>query len=323
MKNNKIAIFGASGYIASYLIECLSNNSPLLLITNRPENIPEEVKGRCGIEVIKGDLGDEVVQSRIVTEKIKLIINLYGQTDIYFAQKFIEFDFEMNVSKIIKFFSYLVKRKFSVRFVQVGTVTQAGLTPFELVDEEFPDKPITNFDLHKLIAETYVQNMNGKFGFETLCVRLPNVFGGAARQFSGNRGVINRVILAAKKEGEIFIFGSGQYVRSYIDVIDVTGCIERLISLKNFPGGEMVIISNGKSFPLIDVWNKIAKIVSEEFMIDVVVTQCKWPEGTSPIEKRNFFPKNTKLMDLIGNYKFQSLDETLKSTILSSEGLSN
>ena len=84
----------------------------------------------------------------------------------------------------------------------------------------------------------------------------------------------------------------------------------------------MVIISNGKSFPLIDVWNKIAKIVSEEFMTDVAVTQCKWPEGISPIEKRNFSPKNAKLMGLIGNYKFQSIDETLKSTILSSEGLS-
>ena len=305
------------------MIERLSINSSLLLITNRPENISEKVKTQYGIEVIKGDLCDQFVQSQIITKKINLVINLYGQTDIYFAQKFMQRDFEMNVSKIVKFFSFLVEKKFAVRFIQVGTVTQAGLTPLELVDEKFPDNPITNFDLHKLLAETYVRNMNGKFGFETLCVRLPNVFGGAARQFSGNRGVIHRVIAAAKKEGEIFVFGSGQYLRSYIDVSDVTGCIERLVGLENFPGGEMIIISNGKSITLLDVWKKIARIVSQQSGNEVTVTHRKWPKDTNPIEKRNFSPKNAKLMNIIGSYKFRNVDDTLKSTVVSSEGVTS
>ena len=163
-KIRSIAIMGASGYVATHLIQKLvtKEDVKLYLVTNRPENLPKNIENSTNISIIEGNLGQKKVQDLIVKKKVDLVVNLYAQTDVYFAEDNILEDYEINVASVVRFFSFLVDKSHSCRFIQFGTVTQCGLTPLEAIDEEFDDKPITTFDFHKLVAENYVKKIDLK-----------------------------------------------------------------------------------------------------------------------------------------------------------------
>ncbi len=316
-KIRSIAIMGASGYVATHLIQKLitKEDVKLYLVTNRPENLPKNIENSTNISIIEGNLGQKKVQDIIVKKKVGLVVNLYAQTDVYFAEDNILEDYEINVASVVRFFSFLVDKSHSCRFIQFGTVTQCGLTPLEAIDEEFDDKPITTFDFHKLVAENYVKKIDGFKGFETLCFRLPNVYGGLSRQFSGNRGILNRVIQAAKENQEVTVYGDGEYLRNYIHVYDVAECILKFLHLNNFPNGEVIFLANDKSHTLLEVWSLIAQITSKKYRLDVSLTTKEWPQNAHLIEKRNFVTYNRKLKKYIGNIDFLDISEGLEEMI--------
>ena len=192
MVENKIniAITGASGLIGSHMVySLLDYNCKLLLITNQPEKIELKLKRKNNIKIVKGNINESIVHHEIVRNKIDLIINFYAQTDLYFAEKNILTDFQINVLPIINLFSFLNKEKYKLTFLQIGTVTQSGITPKDTINEEFYDSPASVFDYHKLCAEQYVKFIDQRSYINSYCFRLSNVYGGNRKYFSENRRI--------------------------------------------------------------------------------------------------------------------------------------
>ena len=239
----KVAIFGASGYISKYLIqEYLDKSDEIFLISDRSENIAEKYKRNQNIHVLKGSIGEEEIGKRLISENVDCFVNLYAQTDILFAERNANLDFQINVLSVVNFLSLLIQNRHQCNFFQIGTVTQFGLTPPSPIDESYESNPETIFDLHKNLIEEYLKAIDGKYGFRGISIRLSNVYGGESAQFSGNRGVVNRVIELAKAKNRISVYGDGHYYRNYIHVLDVAKCIQKLTSLSDFPSNTMVML---------------------------------------------------------------------------------
>ena len=71
-KIRSIAIMGASGYVATHLIQKLitKEDVKLYLVTNRPENLPKNIENSTNISIIEGNLGQKKVQDIIVKKKV-------------------------------------------------------------------------------------------------------------------------------------------------------------------------------------------------------------------------------------------------------------
>ena len=58
------------------------------------------------------NINESIVHHEIVKNKIDLMINFYAQTDLYFAEKNILADFQVNILPIVNLFSFLNKEKY-------------------------------------------------------------------------------------------------------------------------------------------------------------------------------------------------------------------
>jgi len=313
---SNIAITGSSGFVGSHLINKLINyNNKLFLITNRPHLIDHNIFQMKNVKILKGNLGQKFIQNEIISNKVQLIINLYAQTDLYFAEQNIIRDYNINVLPLVKFFSYITKKKYNCTFIQIGTVTQAGLTPKTPVDENFIDNPITVFDYHKLCAENHVKFYNKYSFINSYCFRLSNVYGSSSHLFSATRGVINKVIETALKNQSIAVYGDGNYLRDYIHIDDVINIIIKSFKSNESFFGKHILLCYGKSYTLHEVWLLIAKLIKQLYSIDVEVNNKEWPSNYLDIEKRDFVANNSLLVKGLGLKPKISLSDGLLDNI--------
>ena len=141
-----IAITGASGFIGSHLtIKLLDLQCKLFLISNSPEYIDIKVKNKSNVQIIAGNIGQIEVNKAIVKNKIDTIVNLFAQTDHYFAESNILKDYQLNVLPVVNLLSHLIHENHKCTFIQIGTVTQCGLTPKTSINENFHDVSFVSF----------------------------------------------------------------------------------------------------------------------------------------------------------------------------------
>jgi nucleoside-diphosphate-sugar epimerase len=103
-----------------------------------------------------------------------------------------------------------------------ASASQFGIPQRNPVDETHPDAPVTVYCAHKLFAEQYLE-LYCRLGWAHGCAfRMSNVYGPGPRSSSADRGVLNQMIHKALRGEALTVFGSGNQLRDYIYVDDVT-----------------------------------------------------------------------------------------------------
>lgn len=107
----------------------------------------------------------------------------------------------------------------NARFIHSSTGSVYGELSEDMMDEQHPIKPVSQYGVSKYCAEQYVQYYE-RIGLSTVILRYFNVIG--TRQSHGTYGgVVPKFCHQTINNKPVFIHGDGTQVRSFTDVNDV------------------------------------------------------------------------------------------------------
>ena len=124
------------------------------------------------------------------------------------------------------------------------------------IKEEYQQKPLSPYGLHKQIGEEYCKLFSTMFGLETVCLRYFNVYG-PRKLDTGSYPMVIPVFLGQRKNGQkLTIVGDGEQTRDYVHVSDVAEA-NVLAWKSNLKNGEAINIGSGEQVSV----NKIASLI--------------------------------------------------------------
>ena len=153
-------------------------------------------------------------------EEVDVVFHFAGQTSLYAADTDPVCDYQANVLPMFLMLEACKKNDVHPDILFTGTSTIVGL-PEELpVNETFPDQPVTIYDAHKLMAETYLKCYARMGLARGVTLRLTNVYGPGPKCSSEDRGILNMMVNRALSGKNVTVYGEGKFIRDYVYVDD-------------------------------------------------------------------------------------------------------
>ncbi|HJO92909.1 MAG TPA: NAD-dependent epimerase/dehydratase family protein [Victivallales bacterium] len=316
-RHKTLLITGASGYIASNIIEVLKNiDCNIIRVSRNSKNLPK-INSKSNITDLEGNITNKSFVDGF--PEVDIIFHLAAQTSTYMANNSPAEDFNINVKPIIHIVEkYKISEKLPV-IIFAGSATEVGLTEKNPVEESFEDEPLTIYDLHKLITEEYLKLYTRLGCIESAILRLANVYGPGPASSSADRGILNMMIRKALADETLTIYGEGKFTRDYIYIEDVVSAF--LMAPANIKklNGKHFIIGSGTGLTINEAFDIIAKQVEAKTRKKVSIEHIPFPGEISPIETRNFVANSdmfSKLCKWKANYSFkEGTDKTVNHFI--------
>ena len=282
LEGKTVLVTGASGYIANRLLDSLGKYDAEIIAVSR-KKIPESHRfSSICTDITKYDVWIDLMS------KVDIIVHLAGNTSIKAA----ELDpVESLKSTLIPIANLIRAAKELDRRPKVifsSTATVYGLTSCVPQNENQQPNPITTYDLHKLFAERQLQFAASRGEIEVVCLRLSNVYGPSGSISSAiDRGVLNKVALAAMRGESLSLFGGGEYFRDYIFVDDVVRAITMVAASKEkLP--QLINVSSGTSVTIRNIFQILANFAEQRTGLPVNLQSVEWPASVNQIELRNY-----------------------------------
>ncbi|MDD5065983.1 MAG: NAD-dependent epimerase/dehydratase family protein [bacterium] len=310
----QILITGGTGYLANSLTALLKNiNCTIIRMDLNPAgHLLQEVAAR--IIDVQGDVGKEGTWVKIL-DQIDIVFHFAAQTSVYRANGNPVDDFNINVLPMLYCLETCRKKGIKPVILFSGTATEIGMPVHLPVDERHADRPITVYDLHKLMSENYLKYYISQDMVKGTILRLANVYGPGPRSSSADRGVLNAMIRKALKGEEITVYGQGEYIRDYIYVSDVAAAFLLAGSHIHDVNGRHFVIGSGQGHTLSETFHLIADRAALVTGRKVKVVSVEEPATLSPIERRSFIADSGTFTELTGWEAEYSLTEGIDATI--------
>ncbi len=281
-EHKTVAVTGASGYLASALIDDLKNIARRILRVSRKDLFPIS-----GTEVLKTDI--LLKQSWLdIVNQADIVFHLAGNTSVYTAAKYPGYSLSSTLIPITHIITASQETRRRIRVVFASTATVYGLTTNLPVSEDSVTEPNTNYDLHKLFAEDQHKLATKQGILEGVSLRLANVYGPSLSVSSAaDRGVLNKIILMALNGANLQLYGDGRYIRDYIYIDDVVrafivaGVAKRVV-------GRSFNVASGKGITLREAFYLVANQVAKVTKRKVYIENVPFPDSAASIEFRNF-----------------------------------
>lgn len=302
-ESKTVAVTGASGYLASVLIDALKETPARIMRVSRSDLPPIS-----GTEALKADIRSQDCWEEIVA-KADVIFHLAGNTSVYAAAKDPADSLNSTVLPITHLVAAAQIAGHRSRVVFASTATVYGLTDSLPVSEELVPQPVTNYDLHKLFAEKQLELASKQGILEGVSLRLANVYGpSSSTSSSDDRGILNRITKMALQGANLQLYGDGDYLRDYVYVEDVAQAF-MAAGVGKAVVGRSFNVASGKGVTVKEAFDLVAKRVESVTGKRVHIQNSPWPEGADPIEFRNFVADTTSFHNAAGWRPITSLHE--------------
>lgn len=313
LTDKKILITGASGYLASNLLDKLKNVDCDIVRVSR-KSVLQNFQNKARLEDIRGDVSDICLWERVMVN-VDIIYHFAAQTSVYVAEQDPESDWKTNVLPMIHLLETCRKKAIRPIIIFSGTVTEVGIPTSLPVNEEPKDLPVTIYDLHKLWAEQYLAHYVNEGLVRGTTLRLSNVYGPGPKSSSNDRGFINLMMIKAIAGETLTIYGEGKYLRDYVFVEDVVDAFLRVPNRIEQVNGRYFVIGSGQGYTVAEAVNMVAQQVAERTSGMVEVKHISPPFQQSPIETRNFVADTTNFREATGWRGCRFLEEGISRTL--------
>jgi nucleoside-diphosphate-sugar epimerase len=204
----KTVVFGATGFIGSYVAEQLKLAGHEVAAVVRPGG-DTRLLDRWGVPAVVSDFasaenlarslaGAEVVYNCTANPRFHRASSEWGDVEVVLTRRIAE----------------AAARAGARRFVQLSTVKVYGWRmPAQPVDETFPCRPEFPYERQFLEREQAVQAVAAATGLETVLLRPSGAFGARYRFFAR--------LAAEHRRGTFSVIGDGSVRSSYIDARDI------------------------------------------------------------------------------------------------------
>ena len=313
-EGKKILFTGGSGYLASSVLQGLRHVDAEITRLDRGRVPFSPIEGIARMREVVADVQDQNVWKELIPET-DIVFHFAAQTSARIANEQPLHDFSVNVLPLIRILDVCRSTGHNLVILLAGTVTEVGLTDRTPVNEGHPDRPLTVYDIHKLTAEKYLECFTDQGTIQGAVLRLANLYGPGPKSGSADRGILNAMILRALAGEPLSLYGQGQWIRDYLFIEDAAeafilagACIEKT-------NGHHYVLGSGEGHSLHDAFHLVADRVAAATSRRVEVLSVPVPEGTSPIEYRNFIADSTLFRTATGWLPRVGLEEGIDRTI--------
>ena len=225
----KLLITGGLGFIGSnFILDLLSKNEEISIINLDDELLGsnplslKKIENSKNYEYVKGNITNEQLISKLI-KKCDIIVNFAAEShvdrSISNAKPFIN-------SNINGTFTILEAiRKYEKKLVHISTDEVFGSLKSESADENFKFNPSSPYSASKASAELLINSFFVTYGCDCMITRCTNNYG--PRQFPEK--LIPKIILYAKNNKKIPIYGTGKNIRDWIHVSDHCNAIFQVL----------------------------------------------------------------------------------------------
>jgi nucleoside-diphosphate-sugar epimerase len=285
IKNKKVLVTGASGFIGNHLVrELEKNNNEVICLIPPGENI----SGLKGLKanIIYGDLTrkQSLMEAVKAAAGIDYVFHLAGQlggndNDLFYR---VNFEGTKNLIEVCR--EQKVKLE---RFLFISSTAAVGPSgKHNIYNEETVCRPVSHYGKSKLMAEQYLGSLNGVFPFTI--VRLPLVYG------PGSHGGLYIFFKLLNKRLSLSV-GSGQTNLSYVDDV-----VEGMIKAAQSPVtiGKTYILGENHIYSMEQIRDIIIKTIGKRpvkifipfallYVVAIFFELAAWATRSRPALTRN------------------------------------
>ena len=306
-------VTGGAGYLGASVVRAIASQGDEVRRLFRGPRTLEPAAGD-GIEDFLGDITQQADLERAVAG-VDVVLHLAAQTSIYAADADPLGDLDLNVRPMLGLLEACRKLGKRPTLILASTATLAGIAPALPVTEHAPETTATTYELHKLLAERYLQHYVAR-GFVRGCaLRLANVYGPGPKSSRPDRGILNGMVRRALAGETLRIYGSGEFLRDYIYVDDAARAFLAAAASADAVSGRALYLASGVGHTLADAVRLVARLVGERSGRSVAVEHVEPPSALAPIESRNFVADTEPLWQAAGFRVGVTLEQGLRNTI--------
>jgi NAD dependent epimerase/dehydratase len=310
LKNKKVLVTGASGFIGSHLTEELvklgANVRAFIHYNSRNsygnlEFLPKDLLSR--IEICASDITDPFSVAKAV-EGCDVVFHLAALIAIPYSYRAPSSYVATNISGTLNVMQACLAHRVE-KVIHTSTSETYGTAIYSPIDEKHPLQGQSPYSASKIGADKIAESFFCSFGLPVATIRPFNTFG--PRQSA--RAVIPTIVSQALASDTIRL-GSLTPVRDFNYVKDtVAGFI--LIAQSDQSIGQVINIGSGREITIGELAEKIIKNIGGSKHIETDTTRVR-PENS---EVMKLLCDSTKASALLGYTPMRTIDEGLAETI--------
>jgi UDP-glucose 4-epimerase len=319
LRGKIVLVTGARGFLGRRLCALLDREGARLIRLGRLRSSAADGPlgpGGTGTWDLTGDIRDPGIWTKL-PEAPDFIFHLAAQTSAGAAEEDPAQDLEVNVAPLLRLLETCRHKAWRPGILFAGSATQVGVTQHWPVDESAADRPVTIYDRHKLIAESYLEHYARRGWARGATLRLPNVYGPGPVSGGRDRGILNAMMRRALRGEDLTLYGAGHQVRDYLFVDDVVDAFLAAAVHLEKVSGEHFVLGSGVGHTLAEAFALVADRAALHTGLRVALKTTAPPPGSSPIDDRSFVADSSRFRGRTGWCARVALAEGVDRTLRS------
>lgn len=282
MPKKSYLVVGHTGFIGRKLVDELQKSKSNLYLVSRKIKKENKIRNEFSHDVFNDFSWFKYLTNNMTVFFLAYNNNLYElEKDKNYLNQIVIF--------CTKFNEHIIRNNLRINLIFTSTATIYGITNSkQIVNENFPNNPISVYDYSKLLFEKIFQYFSVESNIKFVSLRLTNIYGYHFVRKQKNRGFLNKLIYYTMNKKNIDILGSGLKKRSYLYIDDL---IKALIitenKIKKLKSKEILVCGDDSHS-----FNEVLSIISKNLDVKMKIKKKKYTKKTHSIEKRSFIGNN-------------------------------
>jgi NAD dependent epimerase/dehydratase len=309
LKNQKVLVTGADGFIGSHLTEMLLAKGCKIRALSLYNSFNdwgwlEEVPSNDNLEIVCGDIRDPHF-CKGITRGIDTIFHLAALIAIPYSYIAPDSYLDTNVKGTLNI-CQAARENGCIRLIQTSTSEVYGTARYVPIDEKHPLQPQSPYSATKVGADAMALSFHSAFGLPVTIARPFNTYG--PRQSA--RAVIPTIIMQIAAGKKQITLGDVSPTRDFNYVLD-TCCGVIALAESDKTIGEVVNIGSNFEISVGDTLDLIKELMDSD--VEFVTDQARIRPENSEVFR--LWCDNTKIHNLTGFEPKYSIREGLRLTI--------